>query len=41
MCKFESSQKNERGAKQADSSQAGHEATARFITFVEVAVRCL
>jgi len=31
MCKFESSQKDESGAKQADSSEAGHKATACFI----------
>jgi len=38
MCKFESSQKDESGAKQADSSQAGHEATACFIiVFVIIA----
>ena len=30
-CKFESSQKNESRAKQADSSQAGHESTASFV----------
>jgi len=31
ICKFESLQKDESGYKQADSSQAGHEATASFI----------
>jgi len=30
MCKFESSQKDENEAKQANSSQAGQEATASF-----------
>jgi len=31
MCKFESLQKDESGAEQEDSSQAGDEATACFI----------
>jgi len=31
MCKFESSQKDESWVEEADSSQAGHEATACFI----------
>jgi len=31
MCKFESSQKDENESNQADSSQAGNEATACFI----------
>jgi len=31
MCKFESSEKDESGSKQADPSQAGHEAKTCFI----------
>ena len=40
-CKFESSQKDESGEKQENSSQAGHQATACFAVFINLTLTCI